>query len=345
MFSAKYSNVINIAKSIKSLQLFIENEIKPRLNDLRSRIDKLQSLSLVFEQMVLKTDTQSGDLVFIDNNNESNDAFGNNWKLNTNDYSATLIDVGLKSLLVPPTLVTNNYNYTTNIGFIAKTIGPNVFNTSMITDISNTIIETQILPFTIENIGINAYNGVKTNYNEDIVPNPPLSCENVKIINVNGFSNISVPNYQLNFQNLQNIQFNAFQGANISNINMNNPGVSVNMIPNNCFENSNLGTLMLPTTISYIGVSAFANANIENLYVPLYCQYDYKTSFNGANISNLYIIPGTVDNTPNNPLILSVSNGVSIYNVGIASSEDYYIDSNSYVSDLLVKAYIKTINS
>lgn len=345
MFSAKYSNVINIAKSIKSLQLLIENEIKPRLNDLRTRIDKLQSLSLVFEQMILKTDTQSGNLVFIDNNNESDDTFGNKWKLNYNDYSATLINVGLKNLLVPPTLVTNNYDYKTNVGFITKNIGPNVFNTSMITDISNTTIESQILPFTVENVGINAYNGVKTSYNDEVVPNPPLSCENVKIINVNGFSNISVPNYQLNFQNLQNIQFNAFQGANISEINMNNPGVSVNTIPNNCFENATLGTLMLPTTISYIGVSAFANANIENLYVPLYCQYDYKTSFNGANISNLYVIPGTIDNTPNNPLILSINNGVSIYNVEIADSENYYIDSNSYVSEMLVKAYIKTINS
>ena len=345
MFSSKYSNVINIAKSIKSLQLLIENEIKPRLNDLRSRIDKLQSLSLVFEQMILKTDTQSGNLVFIDNNNESDDTFGNKWKLNYNDYSATLINVGLKNLLVPPTLVTNNYDYTTNVGFISKNIGPNVFNTSMITNISNTIIESQILPFTVENIGINAYNGVKTNYNDEIVPNPPLSCENVKKIDVNGFSNISVPNYQMNFQKLQNIQFNAFQGANISNINMNNPGVSVNTIPNNCFENATIGTLMLPTTISYIGVSAFANANIENLYVPLYCQYDYKTSFNGANISNLYVIPGTSNNTPNNPLILSISNGVSIYNAGIADSENYYIDSNNYISEMLVKAYIKTINS
>lgn len=350
MFNAKYSNVINIAKSIKSLQVLINNEIKPRIEQLRSKFNKLQSLSLIFEQMIMRTETSTEKIV--QSETGYTDMRGNTYTVNNTEYTATydtLNTVNIKqsetisNIVVTPTIITYNYDYTQNVGYVVNGINKDAFNTTVVSAISNIVFESQILPFTIENVGAGAYFGIKTIENISVVPNPPLSCENVKYIGANAFNGIEVPNYVLNFQNISTIEFSAFENANVSCIEMYaTPTVTLNTIPQNCFKNATIDTLMLPTTIDTISSSAFVNASINNLYVPLYCKYDPQTSFNGAVINNLWVIPGTKNNTPNNPLQLSASNNnVTIHNVSIADTL-YPINKDDYISPLLVNTYIKT---
>lgn len=167
-------------------------------------------------------------------------------------------------------------------------------------------VETPIEMFTVTKSGDQVILNLDPNVTyPDTVVLPTTDAEGNKITTIGKDfgQNSTIKNIVVTSPDYTTIEKGAFENNNqIENIDLS--GTSITEIPENCFANSTISTIQLPSSVENIAREAFSNSNLTSIILNDGLKEIHAEAFNQTKIISLYI-PASVNYISSHQIIIS----------------------------------------